>query len=74
MPRVEKPYLVLGANLLAARKARGWTQQELANRIGWERSSIANIEAGRQRVLIHSVKQIAKALRISTMRIMKGVL
>jgi hypothetical protein len=40
----------LGAELAAYRRAAGYTQAEFAERIGYSRSTIANVETGRQRV------------------------
>lgn len=50
---IETPYKRLGEFCVRRRKALGWTQQELADRMGLVRSSIANIETGRQRLLLH---------------------
>lgn len=55
--------------------ARPLRQEWLADRIGLTRCSIINIEhGGRQRVHIHTIAQIAKALRIQQRRIYRGVL
>jgi DNA-binding XRE family transcriptional regulator len=40
----------LGAELAAYRRAAGYTQAEFAELIGYSRSTIANVETGRQRV------------------------
>jgi transcriptional regulator with XRE-family HTH domain len=40
-------------------------QQELATLSGLNRSSIANIESGKQRVLLHQVLQFAEALHVT---------
>jgi transcriptional regulator with XRE-family HTH domain len=36
----------LGARLAAHRKALGWTQQELADRLGASRAAVSHLEAG----------------------------
>jgi transcriptional regulator with XRE-family HTH domain len=40
----------LGARLAAYRRAAGYSQAELARRVGYSRSTIANVETGRQHV------------------------
>lgn len=42
------------------------SQADLAARVGLSRASIANIEAGRQNVLLHHACNIATALRLSS--------
>lgn len=44
------------------RKALGLTQAQLASKVGMSRASIANIEGGRQNILLHHVYALAGAL------------
>jgi len=46
----------LGAALAQCRRAAGVTQNELAERIGAERTTVINMEAGRNRALERLVK------------------
>ncbi|HEX5566724.1 MAG TPA: helix-turn-helix transcriptional regulator [Streptomyces sp.] len=55
-------YAALGQRLLAARRRRGVTQQELADAVGLTRASVANIEAGNQRIQVHTLIAAAQAL------------
>ena len=55
----------LAAMLVAARKAAGLTQKELAEATGLNRGTIANVESGRHVVTIKQVRPLAKALGIS---------
>jgi transcriptional regulator with XRE-family HTH domain len=52
----------LGKHLKALRKMAGLTQAELAQRCGLERTSITNIEAGRQTLSVQRINAIAAAL------------
>jgi transcriptional regulator with XRE-family HTH domain len=56
-----------------ARLALGLTQRELADRLGYARSSITNIEVGRQRVLLDDVFSFAKALEIKPEKLFDAV-
>lgn len=58
-------YLALGKNVQHYRRAAKMTQAELARELGLTRPSIANIEVGRQRILLHHVFVLANALRVS---------
>lgn len=53
-----------GARFKACRVAMGLTQTELAVKVDMTRSSIANIEADRQRSLIEDVERYAEALGV----------
>ena len=55
-------YETFGTQVRERRTAMGLTQLELAGRIKLTRGSVANIEAGRQSVLLHQFLDIAKAL------------
>ncbi len=55
-------YVALGG-LIRSRRARvEMTQDELARRVGMTRTSITNIERGRQKVQLHTLYDIAAAL------------
>ena len=60
--QVDQLYQAIGDRIRAARTQAKITQTDLGLRIGLTRSSIANIEAGRQRVMLHWVFQIAEEL------------
>ncbi|MBV1918338.1 MAG: helix-turn-helix domain-containing protein [Sphingomonadaceae bacterium] len=55
-------YRELGRAVATRRKMVGLTQAEVAKVVGISRASIANIEAGRQKVLLHQVYGLVKAL------------
>lgn len=55
-------YEALGARLSVQRMARGITQAELADAVGLARTSVTNIEAGRQHPPVHVLVAMAQAL------------
>lgn len=61
---VDRLYEVIGDRIRAARTRRRMTQADLGKRLNLTRSSVANIEAGRQRVMIHTLFQIADHLEV----------
>ena len=58
-------YAELGRNVLQLRQTRRLTQEQLANIVGLTRTSITNIEKGRQKVLAHLLLQLALALNVN---------
>lgn len=58
-------YILIGRNIRSCRKKRGITQQELASHVGYTRTSIVNIEAGRQHMAVHALYAIALALGVT---------
>jgi transcriptional regulator with XRE-family HTH domain len=57
-------YLAVGSRI-AARRAGRITQEALASRASLTRTSIINIEKGRQQILLHTLVDIANALQVS---------
>jgi transcriptional regulator with XRE-family HTH domain len=58
-------YDEVGRRISRARKGR-LTQAQLAERVALTRTSITNIEKGRQRIMLHTLAQIADALGVPT--------
>ena len=61
----EAIYKAFGRVVATRRKKLELTQAELAARVGMSRASVANIESGRQNVLLHHVYSLASALEFS---------
>lgn len=57
-------YEAIGNNIRRIRLRRGITQEALAGLTSLSRASIANIEKGRQRLLVHTLWEIARALDV----------
>lgn len=58
-------YTAFGRAVATRRKELDLTQVDLAGRIGMSRASVANIESGRQNVLLHHVYRLASALEFT---------
>ena len=59
-------YGLLGRAVAARRDEINLTQQTLADKIGLSRASVANIESGRQKVLLHQVYALVRALGLKS--------
>lgn len=69
----ELVYRQLGTKIEQIRTTLGWTQADLATKVGYSRGSIANIETGRQRLLMHDVEKIAGAFGMSPKVLLRGI-
>ena len=62
--RVEPFYREFGDGLRRAREARGMSQTTVATGVGLSRTSVANIERGRQRIALHLLLDFARVLEV----------
>jgi transcriptional regulator with XRE-family HTH domain len=60
----EAVYPIFGRRLRELRDEKHISQDELASFSGLTRSSIANIESGKQRVFLHQILQFAARLKV----------
>lgn len=60
----EELYVFVGHLIRKAREEHGLTQAQLATNVSLTRTSITNIEHGRQKLLLHTLYEIADALAI----------
>lgn len=51
-----------GEAVRAARRNRGWTQEDLAQRLGWHRTTVTLMENGDQRVHLDDALWLAREL------------
>lgn len=65
MPKFEEFYAELGRRIRERREKSGITQEVLASKVALTRTSVTNIEKGRQKILVHMLVDIAKALEVS---------
>lgn len=61
---MEAIYTQIGARIRMSRDFAPLTQAELADLVGLSRASIANIETGRQRIMIHQLGVFALVLGV----------
>lgn len=61
---IEGLYRTIGEHIKTEREALGFSQIDLAEEIKMTRTSVVNMEAGRQRMPIHVLYTIADALAI----------
>ncbi len=55
----------LGDRIRVLRKKSGWTQVEFAEKVGLDRSFLADVERGKRNISILNLELIAKGLKIS---------
>ena len=58
-------YKAIGAVIRTRRKTQGLRQEDLAQRLGISRGALANIEAGRQGILVHQLYNFAEILDVT---------
>ncbi len=63
-------YEEFGRGLRSARKAANLTQEALAERVGLSRTSITNIEKGRQHVSLHMLFTLAAAIGVELVELL----
>lgn len=61
------------ANLVQARKARGFSQEELASRCGLDRTFISMIERGKRTPTLSTIIKLSIALECNIELLFKGV-
>jgi transcriptional regulator with XRE-family HTH domain len=60
----------LGDRIRKLRKRRGWTQVVMAEKIGIDRSFIADVERGKRNISILNLDLIAKGFKLSLSRLL----
>lgn len=65
--------LRLGHRIRTLRQKRGWTQVELAERVGLDRSFIADVERGKRNISTLNLALIARGLGKSLSELLKGI-
>jgi len=63
----------LGQRIRKLRLQRGWTQVVMAEKIGIDRSFLADVERGKRNISILNLQLIARGLNISLSRLFAGM-
>ena len=59
-------YRRLGRTVAGRRRELGLTQSTVAEKLGLSRASLANLESGRQRIMVHQLFALVNALRLKS--------
>jgi transcriptional regulator with XRE-family HTH domain len=70
---IEAVHASIGLAIRRIREVLGMDQGSLAKAVGLTRTSITNIEAGRQRIILDDVESFARALGTTPKHLMKGI-
>ena len=63
----------LGDRIRKLRKKRGWTQAEMAEKVGIDRSFLADVERGKRNISILNLHVIAVGLQVSLSKLLSGL-
>ncbi|HWR14595.1 MAG TPA: helix-turn-helix transcriptional regulator [Terriglobales bacterium] len=63
----------LGSRVRALRRDRGWTQVEMAELLGIDRSYLSEIETGKKDPSLRVLKTIADGFKLSLSRFLRGI-
>jgi transcriptional regulator with XRE-family HTH domain len=69
----DKLLLRLGHRIRKLREQHGWTRVEMAERIGLDRSFLADVERGRRNISIRNLYVIARGLKKTLAQLLSGV-
>lgn len=70
---IDKIYKQIGERVIEARKAKGMSQEKLAEESGIDRSHMGFIEQGRRKPTLSTLYKIAQSLGISLEQLFKGL-
>lgn len=63
---------LFGNRVRQLRKARGWSQEEFAHKVGIDRSYMGGVERGERNVSLENICLIARALEIPPAGLFQG--
>ena len=63
----------LGNRVRSLRHARGWTQVEMAEMLGVDRSYLSEIETGKKDPSLRVLKTIADGFKLSLAQLLRGM-
>jgi transcriptional regulator with XRE-family HTH domain len=63
----------LGKRILALRKAKGWTQVEMAEYLGINRGHLSDLEQGKREIGLLMLQTVAKGLDTTMEKLLRGL-
>lgn len=63
---------VLANNVRGERARRRWTQEQLADRLGWPKTSIYDVERGRRRLTLDDLADLCAAFDLPLVELCRG--
>lgn len=62
-----------GTNLRRIRRKRGFTQEELAHRVGMDVSYLSELENGKKEPCLRKIKELSQALDVTLSQLIRGL-
>jgi transcriptional regulator with XRE-family HTH domain len=62
-----------GKRLRQIRNERGWSQEELAHRVGMDVSYLSELENGRKEPCLRKMKELSQGLGVTLSRMVRGL-
>jgi len=62
-----------GTNLRRIRRKRGFTQEELAHRVGMDVSYLSELENGRKEPCLRKMQELSQALSVPLPQLLRGI-
>ena len=69
----DKLLLRLGHRIRTLRIRRGWTQVEMAEKVGLDRSFLADVERGKRNISFRNLYFVAKGFRKTLSQFLSGI-
>ncbi|MBS1671340.1 MAG: helix-turn-helix transcriptional regulator [Bacteroidetes bacterium] len=70
---MDEPLKIFGDNIRKRREKLGYSQEELANIAGFDRTYISLIERGKRNLSLLNILRFAKALDVSPYELIKNI-
>ena len=70
---MDEPLKIFGDNIRKRREKLGYSQEELANIAGFDRTYISLIERGKRNLSLLNILRFAKALDVSPYQLIKNI-
>jgi transcriptional regulator with XRE-family HTH domain len=64
---------LFGERIRQLRGKRGWSQEELAHRVGMDVSYLSEVENGKKEPCLRKIKELAQGLGLTVSRLMQGL-